>query len=154
MISYWHSRKHKKPPVGGEDGVVALEFTILFPLFMIILVGLLEFGHLFYVRHTLTNASREGARAAVMYHAGTDRISWAQTQAVNTINNYLGLNSGQKKVLPGVTVTVPSPQVSGSATGSTVKVTLTAANASLVLGKMISAFQNLSVTAETTMKME
>ena len=45
-----------------------MEFVILFPLFMLILVGIVEFGHLFYVRHTLTNASREGARAAVVYY--------------------------------------------------------------------------------------
>jgi Flp pilus assembly protein TadG len=45
--------------------VVALEFVILFPLFLLIIAGIVEFGHLFYVRHTLTNASREGARAVV-----------------------------------------------------------------------------------------
>ena len=54
-----------------QDGVVAVEFVILFPLFLLIIAGIVEFGHLFYVRHTLTNASREGARAAVVYT--TDR---------------------------------------------------------------------------------
>ena len=51
--------------------MVAVEFVILFPLFLLIIVGIVEFGHLFYVRHTLTNASREGARAAVVLLCST-----------------------------------------------------------------------------------
>jgi Flp pilus assembly protein TadG len=143
-----HSQKDGPRSAGREDGVVALEFVILFPLFMLILVGILEFGHLFYVRHTLTNASREGARAAVMYTAASNRISWAQTQATTTVNNYLNNR------LPGVSWSVPTPVVSGSTTGSTVTVKVTATNVSLVLGELVNAFQNLAVSGQTTMKME
>ena len=144
-----HSRKDKPRSTGREDGVVALEFVILFPLFLLILVGIMEFGHLFYVRHTLTNASREGARAAVMFHSpASERISWAQTQAATTVTNYLNNR------LPGVKWTVPAPEVSGSTTGSTVKVTVNATDVSMVLGTLVNAFKTLSVSAQTTMKME
>ncbi len=136
-----------------EDGVVAMEFVILFPLFLLIVVGILELGHLFYVRHTLTNASREGARAAVLYYPGSDRISWAQNQAITTVNNYLNPTGGTPR-LPGINVAVPPPVVSGSATGSTVTVTVTATNAALVLGEIVTAFKNLAVSGQTTMKLE
>lgn len=145
---FLQARQDRHMPVGREDGVVALEFVILFPLFMMILVGLLEFGHLFYVRHTLTNASREGARAAVLYTSASDRVSWAKTQATTTVNNYLNTR------LPGVHWSVPTPVVSGSTTGSTVTVKVDATNVSLVLGDLVSAFQNLAVSGQTTMKME
>ncbi len=160
-----HSQKDGPRSAGREDGVVALEFVILFPLFMLILVGLLEFGHLFYVRHTLTNASREGARAAVMFHSGTaaQRITWATGTdpgaAQDTVNKFLNPPSGAPR-LPGVTWTVSPIQVlaSGSSapgtTGSTVTVKVTATDVSLVLGKLVDAFQNLAVSGQTTMKME
>jgi len=142
-------RKARNQPMGREDGLVALEFVILFPLFLLILVGIMEFGHIFYVRHTLTNASREGARAAVMFHTpASERVSWAQTQATTTVNNYLYTR------LPGVNWTMPPPEVSGSGAGDTVKVTITATDVSLILGSLISALQDLSVSAQTTMKME
>ena len=50
-----------------EDGVVGVEMVILFPVLVLFIVGIVEFGHLWYVGQTLTNASREGARAAVVY---------------------------------------------------------------------------------------
>jgi Flp pilus assembly protein TadG len=144
----WHRQKNRHS-TDRQDGIVALEFVILFPLFMLILVGIMEFGHLFYVRHTLTNASREGARAAVLFHEPqSSRISWAQAQATTTVNDYLNNR------LPGVKWTVPTPEVSGGTTGSTVKVTINATDVSMVLGKLLSAFQKLSVSAQTTMKME
>lgn len=145
--------KAKILTTGREDGVVAMEFVILFPLLLLILVGILEFGHLFYLRHTLTNASREGARAAVMFYPGSDRISWAQNQAETTVNNYLNPSGGTPR-LPGVTVSVPTPVVSSATTGGTVTVTVTATNAAMVLGEIIPAFQAISVTGQTTMKLE
>ena len=155
------------PGLIREDGVVSVEFAILFPLFLLILVGILEFGHLFYVRHTLTNATREGARAAVMFRAGSadDRIAWATNMekdsgsAYDTVYKYLNPPGGKPR-LPGITVEIPTPVVAASSTsvagasGSTVTVTINASNVSLVLGSLVDAFKGLSVSAQTTMKME
>ena len=145
----WLNRKNRQRAAGRQDGVVAVEFIVLFPLLMLVLLGIMEFGHVFYVRLTRTNASREGARAAVMFHSpASERISWAQTQAATTVTNYLNNR------LPGVKWTVPDPEVSGSTTGSTVKVTVNATDVSMVLGTLVNAFKTLSVSAQTTMKME
>ena len=68
-----------------------MEFVILFPLFLLIIVGIVEFGHLFYVRHTLTNASREGARAAVVYYYSdrpTGKLGQKMT-AKDAVDKYL-----------------------------------------------------------------
>ncbi len=147
----WHMRKSGSK---REDGVVALEFVVLFPLLMLILLGIMEFGRLFYVRQTLTNATREAARAAVMLNSASDRITWAKTTATTTINNYLGLNTGQTKRLPGVTLDPYDIEVSGNTTGSTVLVKLSATDVTLVLGSLVDALKNLSVSAQTTMIME
>ena len=46
-------------------GQALVEFALVFPIFFLILAGILDFGFLMYSRITLINATREGARAAV-----------------------------------------------------------------------------------------
>jgi len=141
-----HSQKDRNMRLKREDGVVALEFVILFPLFMLILAGIVEFGHLFYVRHALTNASREGARAAVIYEVSSSRTTWAQATAKSTVNKYLA----DTKFASTYTVATTA----GSTSGDLVTVTVTAPGSLLVLDSLIPALKTLSVVAETTMKME
>ena len=150
-----HSQKERNMLLKRQDGVVALEFVILFPLFLLIVAGIVEFGHLFYVRHTLTNASREGARAAVVY-VPADRINWATTAATTAVDNYLYpvVEGTPKPRLPGVNITVAPPAVSGGTTGSTVTVTITASDVMLVLDKLVTLSNPITVTAETTMRLE
>ena len=49
----------------GEEGAAAVEFAIVIPLLLLLLAGFFDFGWLFYWQHTVTNASRAGARYAV-----------------------------------------------------------------------------------------
>jgi hypothetical protein len=51
-----------------ERGGVAVEFAILLPVFMLLLFGVIDFGHAFYLQQVVTSASREGARYATKYH--------------------------------------------------------------------------------------
>jgi Flp pilus assembly protein TadG len=164
-------RKNRILPFWGrDDGTVAVEFVILFPLFLLIVVGIVEFGHLWYVDHVITNAAREGARVGVVYTTGTDgsalpapRIQEAQTNAIAAVNNYLKPNG--KSIIPGVTwqinpnpppVTTYTNPVTGVTTlsGGTLTVTITATNVALVLDQVIPAFKNMTLTAVTTMRME
>lgn len=137
-----------------EDGAVAIEFVILFPLFLLILVGIVEFGHLWYVRHTVTNASREGARAAVVFRPDSaTRATWANATALAAVNSYL--NPGGTPKLPGVTWSAATNPSSGTAaTGAPFTVTVTASNMALILGELVPAFKNMSYTVGTTMRME
>lgn len=49
----------------GQEGSAAVEFAALLPVFLILLAGFFDFGWLFYWQHSVTNASRAGARYAV-----------------------------------------------------------------------------------------
>jgi Flp pilus assembly protein TadG len=49
----------------GQEGSAAVEFAIVLPVLMLLLAGLFDFGWLFFWQHTVTNASRAGARYAV-----------------------------------------------------------------------------------------
>ena len=134
----------------SEAGTVAVEFVILFPLFLLIVVGIVEFGHLWYVDHVITNASREGARAGVVYTTQTSRQTWAQNAAKAAVTAYLNPNG--TSIIPGVTVT--TTVTAGSATGNNLTVQINATNVALVLGKVVSAFQTMTHQATTTMRME
>jgi hypothetical protein len=50
-----------------ERGAVVVEFALVLPLLMFLLMGMIEFGLLFYNQQVLTNASREGARAGIAH---------------------------------------------------------------------------------------
>ena len=54
-----HTRRRR------SRGQALVEFALVFPVFFLILAGLLDFGFLLYSRITLINATREGARTAV-----------------------------------------------------------------------------------------
>jgi Flp pilus assembly protein TadG len=116
----------------------------------LIVVGIVEFGHLWYVDHVITNASREGARAGVVYTTQTSRQTWAQNAAKAAVTAYLNPNG--TSIIPGVTVT--TTVTAGSATGNNLTVQINATNVALVLGKVVSAFQTMTLQATTTMRME
>ncbi|CCK80434.1 TadE/TadG family type IV pilus assembly protein [Desulfobacula toluolica] len=50
----------------NQRGGAAVEFAIVLPLLALILFGTIDFALLFYNKQVLTNASREGARAAII----------------------------------------------------------------------------------------
>lgn len=51
----------------AERGAVAVEFAILLPVFLLLVCGIMDFGHAFYMKQVITNASREGARYGTRY---------------------------------------------------------------------------------------
>ena len=47
-------------------GTAAVEFAVVSPLVLLLLFGMVEFGRMLMVQQILTNASREGARRAII----------------------------------------------------------------------------------------
>jgi Flp pilus assembly protein TadG len=67
----------------GEAGAAAVEFALILPLLIFLVLGGMDFAHRFYMQHLITNASREGARYAAKYTGtGTDPTS---TQVSNYV---------------------------------------------------------------------
>ncbi|MFP4395846.1 MAG: carboxypeptidase-like regulatory domain-containing protein, partial [Anaerolineales bacterium] len=52
-----------------------LEFALILPVLLLIIVGLIEFGHIFIVYASLTNASREGTRYGIVSPTDYDGIN-------------------------------------------------------------------------------
>ena len=59
----------------GERGAIAVEFAIILPVLLLLVFGIIDFGHAWYMKHLMSDASREGARYATRYWTtGTTRI--------------------------------------------------------------------------------
>jgi Flp pilus assembly protein TadG len=65
--------------MASERGAVAVEFAILVPILVMILLGIMEFGRAYNVQTTITNAAREGVRAMAI----NNNQSSARTAAKN-----------------------------------------------------------------------
>jgi Flp pilus assembly protein TadG len=54
----------RQPRTLHRRGQAILDAALVFPILLSLTFGSIEFGHYFYVKHTLQGAAREGARAA------------------------------------------------------------------------------------------
>jgi Flp pilus assembly protein TadG len=50
--------------VSGERGNAAVELALVFPFFLALVMGIIEFGQILYFKQVITNAARESSRAS------------------------------------------------------------------------------------------
>jgi Flp pilus assembly protein TadG len=78
------------PGLRSDDGAVAVEFALLLPLLIALLLGIMEFGLLYNAQVTLTNAAREGVRTVAVENnqvAARDDMRAAATVLDPAISN-------------------------------------------------------------------
>jgi Flp pilus assembly protein TadG len=77
----------------SHSGQAIIEFAFILPLLCIIVLGVIEFGILFYNKAVVTNASREGARAGMVKSADGDGNYWSltdmQDKVQQVVSDYL-----------------------------------------------------------------
>jgi Flp pilus assembly protein TadG len=96
-----------------RKGVAAVEFAIVAPVFFLMVIGIIEIGRAMMVQQVLINASRVGARRAVM-------LSSDEQSVIDAVTEYaagVGVN--------GVEATVsPNPATAAAGEAVTVNVTI------------------------------
>jgi Flp pilus assembly protein TadG len=139
----------------AEHGAIAVEFALIFPILMLLVFGIIDFGHYWYIGHVMSDASREGARYGTRY---TGKLPGALSP---TISNHVLVTNGYAGLLPSE----PSPTVTptGAAmtanianlAGKDLVVTVTATKTWWVLGSLIPGFGSSKLlTVATTMTCE
>ncbi len=97
----------------NRRGASAVEFAIVAPIFILLVFGMIEFGRMCMVQQLLTNASREGARLAVLDGSTEDAVK-------DVVENYL-VNAAVPIDRDDITVT---PNPTAAAYGEPVSVTV------------------------------
>jgi Flp pilus assembly protein TadG len=131
-----------------QSGAAVVEFAIVLPILLLLLFGIIEMGFAIYDKTMITHASREGARAGIVYRVPpvTDE------EIVNVVNSYLGASLITFSGSPSPTVTVTR---SGSNPGDELKVTVSFTYSSLILPDLVETLdREFNLMGETTMRIE
>jgi Flp pilus assembly protein TadG len=63
--------KRRWEAISSDSGATIVEFALVLPLLLILIIGLIDFGRMGFVEVSITSASREGARLSSFYPDGT-----------------------------------------------------------------------------------
>jgi Flp pilus assembly protein TadG len=93
-------------------GIAATEFAIVAPIFLLLVIGIMEIGRGMMVQQVLVNASRVGARQAITLGATTAEVQAAVADYAASV------------AVPGVAVSV-TPDPAAAKEGDVITVTTT-----------------------------
>ncbi len=138
--------------VSSRSGTSVVELAICLPLLLMIVFGIIEFGLILYDKAMITNASREGARAGIVFSA--PKISEAEIKTV--VENYCHDHLASFGSGSAVSVVVTGAE---GAAGSALTVTVTYPYTFLILPNLTALYGGplaggLTLTAQTVMRME
>lgn len=91
-------RPGRRGPHRNESGASLVEFALVFPIFVLVILGLVSFGMMLALKQGVTNAAADGARSVVgvVDNASTtlvdERIEKAKATVANRLS-WLGGNS-------------------------------------------------------------
>ncbi|TDW30408.1 TadE/TadG family type IV pilus assembly protein [Cryobacterium psychrophilum] len=93
----------------GERGAAAVEFALILPVLLLLVLGVIEFSRVYNVQISLSNAAREGARTMAIHNNPVQARSAASLAAPSVTSP--ALTAGNVTVSPtdcaaGSTVTV------------------------------------------------
>jgi len=123
----------------NEKGQSLVEFALVVPLLLLLVVGIFEFGRAWMTRNVMTGAAREAARIAAVEAPGGGWNGAVATTRGNQILTAAGI---------ATTVSVADP---GSQYGD---VTATVSYNFRVLTGLIPGLDNITLISRTTMRRE
>jgi Flp pilus assembly protein TadG len=78
VSALWRLGRRRARP--GTSGQALVEFALVIPIFLLVLVTLFDFGRAVFAYNTLTNAAREGARIAIVNQDVPTIVNRAKSQ--------------------------------------------------------------------------
>jgi Flp pilus assembly protein TadG len=146
------------------DGAAMVEFAIGCSVLIMLVLGIIEFGLLFYQKQVITNASREAARYGVTYRTKSDGTRLAPKNftgptIAEVVNTYctgrLPTGSWTTAALGGTAATAnDGVDLHSPPPAKTIIVTVTGTNKMDLLSGLIPSLANITFTAQTIMNCE
>ncbi|OGX06378.1 MAG: hypothetical protein A3G87_01905 [Omnitrophica bacterium RIFCSPLOWO2_12_FULL_50_11] len=100
----------KARQLGNSKAAALVETAVILPIFVLLMVGMVEFSRVLMVKQVITNAAREGARAGAVNLDDTEALTAAQ----NVSENYItisGVESGPATVTSSLIAAGGNPAV-------------------------------------------
>jgi Flp pilus assembly protein TadG len=132
----------------GERGSIAVEFAIILPLLLLLVLGGMDLGHRYYMQYLISNASREGARYAAKY-----RETLVDPNS-SAISDYVKLPAGLNYNSLGLDTLVVSGSYTGVSPNKIITVTVNANKYWWALGSLLGFTNPQTITATTAMAVE
>jgi len=147
MVFLFNSQLHSRTR-HGQKGAAVVEFALLLPVLLSLLLGVVDLGLAVYTQSVLANASREGARAGVVL-----ALNRPSSQAINAVvQTYLSNSLGAVNKFGTLAFTAPAPCVDAN---GTLTVQMSYSFKGFAMGAVASAFnQPIVLGAKTTMACE
>jgi Flp pilus assembly protein TadG len=82
----------------SERGAAIVEFALVIPILLMLVVGIFEFGRMYYIQTTLSMAARQGARILAL-NPGAGGVAAARS-ATKSAALDLGLADGEIAISP------------------------------------------------------
>ncbi|MGX5356970.1 TadE family protein [Kocuria sp. KH4] len=109
----------------SQRGAAAVEFALVLPMLLVILLGIIECGRAYNVQISLTHAARETARTMAIENVWGDAVSRGRTAAPSVALTTTDFAAAPTVCLPGqqisVTVTHELQTLTGIANGVSLK---------------------------------
>ncbi len=139
-------KKMKRP-----SGASLLEFALVLPILMLLIVGIIDLSLLLYDKAIITNASREGARYGVVvrqptYASTSAVISYTQTYCTNHLVSF--------SKTPATATVTATPSTTPPVSKATLTVTVNYTYTDLVLHYFINHLPTYNLSATTVMSYE
>jgi hypothetical protein len=97
-------------------GQTLVEFALILPVFLLILMGIMDLGRAVYYSSTLSNVARETARDGIVDQTCANLEAMAAQRAVGMANvavNIEWLDTGTEAFIASCPLTVPDPDFYG-----------------------------------------
>lgn len=72
----------------NENGQTLVEFALILPILLLLVMGIIQFGIIFSAQIGITNAAREGARVAAVGYS----VSEVQDTVSHTVGSHISFN--------------------------------------------------------------
>jgi Flp pilus assembly protein TadG len=99
-------QRGKKSLLKQTAGSAAVEYSLALPILVLLMLGGMDFAHMFYIQHVLTNASREGARYTSIYTGNANPPSDVENYIKSNLN-YNSFNLNNLTVSSSVSASTP-----------------------------------------------
>jgi TadE-like protein len=151
---------HERGRPNGEEGQTLVEFALILPILLIVVLGIVDLGKAFGYKNDLTNLANQAARLASVNQCPggcTSIEAWTRNQAPNELR--LGTGSIQPTGLQAtsaITFTFTDPGPLNHCVGDSLRATVKVHYNWLNFLRVRAAFPSLGtdITATATMRLE